>query len=102
MANFFRKLSRERLYKQWIDNEGLPPEDLPEDLKKDSKDAKDTDDNSLDGMNLHREVRTNRGQQTDNIFSLLSVRFIYIVALIIAILLVVVSVLSTILIMRAC
>jgi hypothetical protein len=102
MANFFRKLSREKLYKQWIENAGLSPEDLPADLKKDVADSAESGVGSAGGISPRGEFRPGIGQQIDSLLNSRSIRFIGILALIIVILLVVLAVLSTVLIMRSC
>ena len=101
MTNLFRKLRRGKLYKQWVEKEGLSPEDLPADLKKDERDSIGTN-NSVYEVSPSREFRPKMGQQIDSIFASTSIRFILIMALIIAVLLVALSVLLTILIMQAC
>lgn len=101
MTNFFRKLSREKLYKQWVDNAGLSPEDLPPDMQKDTGDsAENADTGSISGP--RREFRPGRGLTIDSLLTTGSLRFIGILALIIVILLVALSVISTVLIMRSC
>ena len=102
MTNFFRKLSREKLYKQWVEKEGLSPEDLPADLKKDGRDSIETNDNSVYEVSHSREFRPKIGQQIGSIFTSTSTRFLLIMALIIVVLLVALLVLLTILIMRGC
>ena len=102
MTNFFQKRSREKLYKQWVEKEGLSPDNLPADLKKSSRDATGTDDDSVNAASPRREFRPRVGQQIDNLFSSISLRFILVMALIIVVLLVALSVVSTVLIMRGC
>jgi hypothetical protein len=100
MAGFFRKFGREKLYKQWVDKEGLSPDDLPPDLKKDIGDSVEVDNDLDDGVVPRREFRPGMGRQADNISSSISMRFVFIMALVIVVLLVIVSVLATVLIMR--
>jgi hypothetical protein len=101
MTNFFRKLSREKLYKQWVNSAGLSPEDLPPDMKKDTGDSMENGDSaSLSGP--RSELRPGRGLPIDSLLTSRSIRFIGILALIIIILLVALSVISTVLIMRSC
>jgi hypothetical protein len=102
MTNFFRKLSRDKLYKQWVDKAGLSPEDLPPDLKKDTGDSAEKDANLAAEISPRREFRPRMAQPIDNLLNSGNIRFIGILALIIAILLIVLSVLSTVLIMRSC
>jgi uncharacterized membrane protein len=97
MTNFFRKRGREKLYKQWVEKEGLSPEDLPADLTKDTKNSKETNE-----ISPHQEYRPRTGLQTDRLSSSISVRFILVMAMIIVVLLVALSVVSTVLIMRGC
>jgi hypothetical protein len=100
MAGFFKKFGREKLYKQWVDKEGLSPDDLPPDLKKDTGDSTEVDDDLDDGVVTRREFRPRTGRQADNISASISMRFVFIMALVIVVLLVIVSVLATVLIMR--
>jgi hypothetical protein len=102
MINFFRKRGREKLYKQWVEKEGLSPEDLPADVKKDVRDSPVTGENSVNEGRPHREYRPKTGLQIDSLFPSGSVRFLLVMALIIIILLVALSVVSTVLIMRGC
>jgi hypothetical protein len=99
MTNFFRKLKRERLYKQWVENAGLPPEDLPPDLK---KDAGYSAGSEATGITPRREFRARMSQPIDTLLNSRNLRFIGIMALIIVILLIALSVLATVLIMRSC
>jgi hypothetical protein len=100
MAGFFRKLSREKLYRQWVDKEGLSPDDLPEDLKKTKGDSAEIEDDSAGEISPPREYGPRIRRQVDDLSMAINTRFIIIMALIIAVLLVAVSVLATVLIMR--
>lgn len=102
MTNFFRKRSREKLYKQWVEKEGLSPEDLPADLKKNAGDFMETDENAFNEASPRGEFRPKMGQQIDSVFASPSVRLVLIMAFIIIILLVALSVVSTVLVMRGC
>lgn len=102
MANFFRKRSREKLYKQWVEKEGLSPEDIPEDLKRDRQLSTEIDENSVNDTSSPGEYRPRIGLQIESIFTSLSARLVLVMALIIVILLVALSVISTVLIMRGC
>jgi hypothetical protein len=102
MANFFQKRSREKLYKQWVEKEGLSPEDLPADLKKDARHSTEADEKLSNKISPHREYRPDMGLQVNSIFSSISVRFILAMAVVIIILLVALAVVSTVLIMRGC
>jgi hypothetical protein len=100
MAGFFRKLGREKLYKQWVDKEGLSPDDLPEDLKKSKGASAEIEDNSVDEVNPRREYRPGTRRQAGDLSTVINTRLILIMTLIIMVLLVAVSVLATVLIMR--
>ena len=100
MAGFFKKLGREKLYKQWVDKEGLSPDDLPEDLKKDTRVPAEIEDDTIDEVSASREYRPGMRRQVDGLSTVISSRFVVIMALAIMVLLVVVSVLVTVLIMR--
>ena len=102
MANFFRKRSREKLYKQWVEKEGLSPEDLPADLKKDRQRSAEINENSDNETSPLGEYRPKMGLQIESIFSSISIRLVLVMALISDILLVALSVVSTVLIMRGC
>jgi hypothetical protein len=102
MTNFFRKLSREKLYKQWVDNAGLSPDDLPPEMKKDTGELVEDDDTMAGASSPRREFRPGMGLSFDSLLTSRNLRFIGILALIIVILLVVLSVITTVLIMRSC
>ncbi len=102
MANFFRKRSREKLYKQWVEKEGLSPGDLPADLKKDTGRSTEIDENSVNETSSPSEYRPKKSLQIESIFSSVSVRLVLVMALIIVILLIALSIVSTVLIMRGC
>jgi uncharacterized membrane protein len=102
MTDFFQKRAREKLYKQWVEKEGLSPEDLPADLKKDERNIKEAGGKAENEAWSQGKSGQNTGQQLDRMFTSTSLRFIFVLAIIIAILLVALSVLSTILIMRGC
>ena len=100
MTNFFRRLSREKLYKQWVENEGLSPEDLPEDLKKGAGDSMETDENSIGKESPRSLFGLKTGQRVEGMFTFVSFRLILIMAIIIMVLLVALAVVLTVLVMR--
>jgi uncharacterized membrane protein len=100
MAGFFKKLGREKLYRQWVDKEGLSPDNLPEELKKSKRASAEVADDSVDEVSPRREHGPGIRRKADDFSSVINTRFIFIIALIIMVLLVVVSVLATVLIMR--
>jgi hypothetical protein len=102
MTDFFKKKAREKLYKQWVEKEGLSPEDLPADIKKDERNIKEAGDKADNETRFQGKSGQNTGQQLERLFTATSLRFIFIMAIIIVALLVALSVLSTILVMRGC
>jgi hypothetical protein len=90
------------LYKQWVNNAGLSPDDLPPEMKKETEELAEGDDTMADVSGHRRELRSGTGLPFDNLLTSRSMRFIGIMALIIIVLLVALSVITTVLIMRSC
>ena len=91
MTSYFDKRKKQKLYQQWVDKSGLPPENIPAELsqKSDSEEIMDGDD----GIN-----RTG----LPGLAFRLTIRHILYLLLAIGVLLITTSVLITILIMRSC
>jgi hypothetical protein len=93
--SFFEKRKKRKLYQQWVDRSGLPPESIPRELE--TEDAEDGE-----GLRTEEEYYepAPRGRSTFVIH--LTMRHLQILLLIIACLLIFSSVMTTILIMRSC
>ena len=92
MTNYFDKRKKKKLYKQWVEESGLPTESVPDDLDEEGDFDKVTDeDNGVRRL----------GRQNGLSFRL-TMRHLLFLILIIAILLVTTASLATILIMRSC
>ena len=79
---YLQRKKATRLYQQWVDKEGLPPEEIPHEET--------------------YETGTTRVQDIDRGLILLPVRFILLGGSLIALLLIMVAILSTILLMQSC
>ena len=101
MTNFFKKHGRDKLYRQWVEKAGLSPEDLPPDMKKDTGETTEFEDDSGEDVFPHRGLQGGTGR-SNGIITIVSGRLIIIMGLIIVVLLVLVSVLSTVLALRGC
>jgi hypothetical protein len=91
---FFEKQKKRKLYQQWIEKSGLPPESIPRELEPEN--AGDVDLRIEDDLNAP-ETRRRRALDIR-----LTVRDLLIMVLIIVVLLVLSSTLATILVMRSC
>ena len=92
MTDYFEKRRKQKLYQQWVEQSGLPPEDIPGDIKEeaDSYEAADEDDEQI-----------RRGIQRGLTFRLTMRHLLYLL-LIIVVLLISTASLATVLIMRSC
>ena len=101
MLDFLRNRNRVKLYNQWIERDGLSPDDMPPDLKKSKNDT-------MEGNSIFENEAEQAGyqgkqiQRGDTVFLGFRVKYIYVMGFIIAILLIAVSITLTILIMQAC
>jgi hypothetical protein len=92
--SFFDKRKKRKLYEQWVEKSGLPPESIPRELE-----PQVTADEDLEAEeDLYQPV--SRGRSTWIIH--LTMRHLQILLFIIAVLLVLSSVLITVLITRSC
>ena len=92
--SFFNKQKKRKLYQQWVDKSGLPPESIPQELESDNMESDD-----LQGEDDLYEPMP-RGRSTFVVH--LTMRHLQILLLIIAVLLVFSAVMTTALIMSSC
>ena len=92
MTSYFNKRKKQRLYKQWVEKSGLPPESIPSELEE-----KVDLDESVDETSEKRRP----GIQSGLTFRLTMRHLLYLV-LIIIVLLITTASLATVLIMRSC
>lgn len=99
ISGFIRKRRSAKLYKQWVERDGLPPEEVPQ-VAKDIESA----DESVDLGHMPEEdfYRATRRQNIDSRFVTLPIRYILLGSGLIALLLVLLAVVSTVLIMQSC
>jgi hypothetical protein len=92
--SFFNKQKKRKLYQQWVDKSGLPPESIPQELEPDNMESDDlqSEDDLYEPMP--------RGRSTFVVH--LTMRHLQILLLIIAVLLVFSAVMTTALIMSSC
>lgn len=99
ISGFMRKRRSNKLYKQWVMRDGLPPEEVPQDAQS-IKSADESGD--LEYMPEGDFYGTTRRQNLDPRFVTLPIRYVLLGSGLIAFLLVVVAILLTILIMQSC
>jgi hypothetical protein len=92
MTSYFDKRKKQRLYQQWVDKSGLPPESVPGDLEQKGDFYEPIDENS---------EKRRPGIQSGLTFRLTMRHLLYLV-LIIIVLLITTASLATVLIMRSC
>ena len=92
MMSYFNKRKKQRLYEQWVEKSGLPPESVPGELEE-----KDDFYEPVDGSSEERRL----GIRSGLTFHLTMRHLLYLV-LIIIVLLITTASLATILIMRSC
>ena len=92
--SFFDKRKKRKLYEQWVEKSGLPPESIPRELEPEGPESEDlqTEEDIYQPMPRGRSTFTIR----------LTMRHLQILLLIIAVLLILSSVLMTVLITRSC
>ena len=92
MTSYFDKRKKQKLYKQWVEKSGLPPENIPDELGE-----KGDLHEPMAGNNKERRPGIQRGLT----FHLTMRHLLYLVLIIIVLLITTVS-LATVLIMRSC
>ena len=92
--SFFNRQKKRKLYQQWVDKSGLPPDSIPRELEPDGVESEDlsTEDDFYEP--------TPRGRSTFVVH--LTMRHLQILLLIIAVLLIFSAVMTTALIMSSC
>jgi hypothetical protein len=92
MTKYFDKRKKHKLYQQWVDKSGLPPESVPNDLEQKGDFHEPIDGNS---------EKRRSGIQSGLTFRLTMRHLLYLVFIIIVLLITTAS-LATVLIMRSC
>jgi hypothetical protein len=92
MTRYFDKRKKQKLYQQWVDESGLPAESVPEDL-----DEKSTFDEAID-----EDSGIRRPSSPSGLSIRLTMRHLFYLMLIIAILLITTASLATTLIIQSC
>ena len=99
LSGFIKKKRGEKLYNQWVKMNGLPPEEVPQDSKTvPSADESDQEIYAADEDFFRSTNRYNPGTR----FVSLPISYILLGAGVIAILLILTAILSTVLIMQGC
>jgi len=99
LSGFIKKRRSEKLYKQWVRMDGLPPEDVPQD----SSSVRSADESrDLGYMPEEDFYGATRRQNLDTRLVTVPIRYILLGSGLIAILLIVTAILSTVLVMRGC
>jgi len=92
MTSYFDKRKKQKLYKQWVEKSGLPPENIPDELEEKGDLYESVDRNSIERR---------PGIQSGPTFQL-TIRLLVYLVLIIVVLLITTVILATALIMRSC
>ena len=92
MTSYFDKRKKQKLYKQWVEKSGLPPENIPDELG-----AKSDLYEPVDGNSRERQPSIQSGLTFH-----LTMRHLLYLVLIIVVLLISTASLATVLIMRSC
>ena len=107
VLDYLHRRSRSKLYQQWVVRDGLSPEEIPNDLQEGGKErlykrsAHEFGLSSEDAQYDEIPEFTHR-PGVDNVLLRLSVRYIFLGAVLITSLLVILAIVLTILIMRSC
>lgn len=107
IRDYLQTRRKSKLYRQWVEQSALPTEDLPDELsplRRRRQDYPSADDSDLTyedfpGGNIHRLTRP---QDVPHSQLLIPIRYVMLAGSAILLLLVIISVLSTVLIMRSC
>lgn len=95
ISGFMRKRRDAKLYQQWVSRDGLPPEEVP-------KEPQSIKSDSLEDMTEDEFYGATRQYGFDTRSITLPTRYVLLGSGLIAILLVVVAILSTVLAMKSC
>ncbi len=96
LSGFLRKKQSEKLYNQWVKMDGLPPEEVPQD-------EEPVKDKSEPGLYADDDYYGSTSRMNpDTRFVTLPIRYLLLGAGIIALLLILTAILSTVLIMQGC
>jgi hypothetical protein len=96
LSGFIKKKQSEKLYNQWVKMNGLPPEEIPQ--EEEQAENSDTELYTRDNDYYQSSNRFN----PDTRFVTLPIRYILMGAGVIALLLILTAILSTVLIMQGC
>ena len=94
MTGYFNDRKKQKLYRQWVEKSGLPPESVPAETDEIQGDAPDADNDS-NGIRL-------TGARRGGVSLHLTMRHFLYLLYIIIVLLVTTAVLATVLIMQSC
>ena len=92
MTDYFNKRKKQKLYKQWVESSGLPPDSIPSEL-----DQRDDFNEPENGNSEKRWLGIQSGLTIH-----LTIRHLLYLVLIIIVLLIITASLATILVMRSC
>ena len=101
IPGFLDKRKNAKLYRQWVEREGLPSEEIPAELQG-RREGLDESGLPFEDVSQEALYRGKRQRETDRGLVVLPLRHILLAAGVAALLLVTVAVLSTILVMKPC
>ena len=93
MRNFLDKIRKRKLYEQWVSANGLPRDEIPQELQSSESYVEKVGTTNESTKNLH---------YTNSPYLSIKWRYIVYMGLIIVILVIITSILATILVMKSC
>lgn len=107
MSSFWQRRRRTKLYKQWVEKDGLSLEDVPQGLQRPGKEGQygqpaDESVSFFEGVDGERVPGTARPPDVGRGLILLPVRYVLLGGGLMVLLLVILSVVLTVFIMRSC
>jgi len=101
LSGFLDKRKKSKLYRQWVEKEGLPPEEIPAELQPD-REGLDESGLPFEDISEGALYRGKIQRVPDKGMVVLPLRYILLAAGVAAILLVTLAIISTILAMKSC
>ena len=107
MSGFWQRRRRSKLYKQWVEKDGLSPEEVPQDLLQGGKERPprqppDESGSSFEGVLEEQFPGDARPQYVNKGHILVPVRYVILGGGLVVLLLVVLAVVLTVFVMRSC
>ena len=102
MTGFFERRKKTKLYRQWVERDNLPPEEIPSEIMEREEEEPDESGSPLEPAS-EKGIYSRKAQINADIRLVsLPVRVVFLGVSFIAFLLVIIAILSTVLIMQGC